>query len=154
MKISADTPISSLMNYRNVVSLCNQFVSKVNNFKQTSGNTLNSELSAGLSGDNCLVAGEAILEDTGAKTIMSINNINTGVTSKIISKAREKRREELTILRERIISKIVSLKNSKAILQNKKNPDSSDIENINTLQKSIDKYEQKKVQVESELGSL
>ena len=154
MKISADTPISSLMNYRNVVSLCNQFVSKVNNFKQTSGNTLNSELSAGLSGDNCLVAGEAILEDTGAKTIMSINNINTGVTSKIISTAREKRREELTILRERIISKIVSLKNSKAILQNKKNPDSSDLENINTLQKSIDMYEQKKVQVESELGVL
>ena len=154
MKISADTPISSLMNYINVVSLCNQFVSKVNNFKQTSGNTLNSELSAGLSGDNCLVAGEAILEDTGAKTIMSINNINTGVTSKIISTAREKRREELTILRERIISKIVSLKNSKAILQNKKNPDSSDLENINALQKSIDKYEQKKVQVESELGVL
>ena len=35
MKISADTPISSLMNYINVVSLCNQFVSKVNNFKET-----------------------------------------------------------------------------------------------------------------------
>ena len=154
MKISADTPISSLMNYINVVSLCNQFVSKVNNFKETSRSMLNSEMSAGLSGENCLVAGEAILEDTGAKAITRINNINTSVTSKIISKAKEKRREELTILRERIISKIVSLKNSKAILQNKKNPDSSDIENINTLQKSIDKYEQKKVQVESELGSL
>ena len=154
MKISADTPISSLMNYINVVSLCNQFVSKVNNFKETSRSMLNSEMSAGLSGENCLVAGEAILEDTGAKTITSINNINTSVTSKIISKAKEKRREELTILRERIISKIVSLKNSKAILQNKKNPDSSDLENINALQKSIDKYEQKKVQVESELGVL
>ena len=154
MKISADTPISSLMNYINVVSLCNQFVSKVNNFKETSRSMLNSEMSAGLSGENCLVAGEAILEDTGAKAITRINNINTSVTSKIISKEKEKRREELTILREKIISKIASLKNSKAILQNKKNPDSSDLENINTLQKSIDKYEQKKAQVERELGSL
>ena len=111
MKISADTPISSLMNYINVVSLCNQFVSKVNNFKETSRSMLNSEMSAGLSGENCLVAGEAILEDTGAKAITRINNINTSVTSKIISKAKEKRREELTILREKIISKIASLTN-------------------------------------------
>ncbi len=154
MKISADTPISSLMNYRNVVNLCNQFVSKVNNFKQTSGNTLNSEMAAGLSGDNCLVAGEAILEDTGAKAITSINNINTGVTAKIVSAAKEKRREELTILREMIIKKINYLKNSKSALQNKGKPTSSDLENINTLQKSIDMYEQKKVQVESELGVL
>lgn len=154
MKITADTPISSLMNANNVTNYCNQFVSRVNKFKTKSSTTINSELSAGLSGENCLVAGEALLEDEGARTIKSIDNINTSITEKIISKAKEKRREELTILREMIIKKINSLKSSKSALQNKANPTSSDLENIDILKKSISKYEQKKVEVESELGVM
>ena len=94
MTITADTEISSLMNVEAVSGLCDEFTSKVDSFKESASSNINSEMPAGLSGENCLVAGEALLEEEATKTLSCISGIDTGVTSKIVQRANQKRAEE------------------------------------------------------------
>ena len=154
MTITEDTPISALMNYEKVSSLCSSFTSKVDSFKQTAAAVIESEMSAGLSGENCLVAGNPLLEDEGSKTLKSISNIDTGITSKVVEKAKQKRMEELTTLRLKVIMKIQFLTSIKRQLQNKSEPDPSDASRIANLQKEIEKYEKKLDEVNAEYGRL
>ncbi len=154
MTITADTPISALMDADKVASLCGQFEARVNSFKETASSTLNSEIKAGLSGENCLVAGEALLEDAGSKAISSVNNVDTGVLSKITSTAKLKRTEELIMLRFMVVLKINSLKSLKANIQNKPDPAPEDAGKIASIQADIDKYTKKLDEVNSALGSI
>ena len=154
MTITEDTPISALMNYETVSSLCGLFNSRVDSFKENTGSAIESEMLAGLSAENCMVDGEALLEEEGLKTITYINNIDTGITSKIEEQAKQKRIEELIILREKVTMKIDYLQNRKNQILNKNELDSSDIAEVEVLQKDIDKYEKKLEEVNAEYGKL
>ncbi len=154
MTITADTPISSLMNANEVASLCETFTTKVNSFKQSASSIIRGEMLAGLSSENCLVKGQALLEDAGSKTITFINGIDTGVTSKIVEKAKSKRLEELIRLRLALTLKISTLGATKRNLQSKSEPDPNDAARIADLQKDIDKYQKKLEEVDAEIGRL
>ena len=154
MKITADTEISSLMNAEAVSGLCDDFTSKVDSFKESASSDINSEMTAGLSGENCLVAGQALLEEEATKTLSSISGIDTGVTSKIVQRAKQKRIEELVTLRFQVTLKISNLGAEKRNLLDKASRTLEQEARLTELNKEIDKYEKKLNAVNAELGRL
>ncbi|MBQ1551623.1 MAG: hypothetical protein IIZ67_05930 [Bacilli bacterium] len=154
MTITADTEISSLMNYEIVSDLCDDFKSKVDGFKETASSSINSELSAGLSGDNCLVAGRALLEESGTSILSSVTGIDTGITAKVKEAAKKKRLEELKKLKAEVKKKINSLKGDKAAIVLKIIKTAEDESRLADINKEIDKYEKKLDQVNAEIGKI
>ena len=154
MKITADTPISSLMDSNRVSSLCSEFSSIVDNFKEVTGGSINKELEAGLSGENCLIDGEPLLEDAGTETFASINNIDSSIVSKVISTAKEKRFEELTELGVKIILKLHSLQVIKTRLEGKEELLPEEVQQLTDVIKQMDKYEKKLDDVRVEIGMI
>ena len=154
MTITADTEISSLMNVEAVSGLCDEFTSKVDSFKESASSNINSEMPAGLSGENCLVAGEALLEEEATKTLSCISGIDTGVTSKIVQRAKQKRMEELVTLRFKVTLKVSSLGAEKRNLLDieKRTPEQE--ARLDEVNREIDRYEKKLDAVNAELGRL
>lgn len=154
MTITADTEISSLIDYEAVSGLCDTFKSNVDSYKESASSDINSEMPAGLSGENCLVAGQPLLEEEATKTLSYISGIDTGITSKIVQKAKQKRLEELTTLRFQVIMKISSLGGEKRTLLDieKRTPEQE--ARLTEVDKEIDKYEKKLNAVNVEFGKL
>ena len=154
MEINADTPISSLMNYELVSSLCDTFSTKVNKFKESASQTINTELASGLSSNNCLVAGQALLEESGTNTLSCINGIDTSITSKVVDTAKTKRMEELRLLRSAVIDKLQKLKLMKSSLQNTDNSSAESATQLAAVKSDIAKYEKKLIEVNSEYRKI
>lgn len=154
MTITADTPISSLMNSEKVSSLCEQLSARVESFKETTTTTLSNEMTAGLSRENCLVDDQALLEDEGTNTLACINGIDTSTISKVVAEAKIKRTEELILLKFKVTIRIHSLRKLKSALESKEELLPEEIQRLTAIINELDKYENKLDDINAEIGSV
>lgn len=112
MTITYKTEISELMDVGQVQEKTDEIKKIVDEYKDETGESLKTELTSNLSPTTFYIDNNPLLHDKAEEVYNSLNSntyIDLSVLSTIISKAKEKREEELNTLKKAVINHINEL---------------------------------------------
>lgn len=154
MIITCDTQIESLLDVEKVEEYTKKYTGIVNERSQELYNTIETEQQRGLSVEAFYIDNEPILNEKSETVKKNINNIEKDLSNwknTILSKAYEKRQEEIKILKRKIEEKIQQLQDqiiSSHIPHPTPVPDSvNNIEKNDQIHQEINYYRNKYEQV-------
>ena len=166
MEITYKTEISELINVGQIQEQTSIIEKVIDEYSDKGDEILRKELSTNLSENTFYYGTNHLIFDKATKLCMSFSNIDKSVLAIIISKAKEKREEELTILREKVQERIKeidaqlrdNLYNIRNLLISTNPEDSIKLNEIKRINRELisEKQElEKKIEnIDSELGGL
>ncbi len=151
MTITCDTPIESLLDINAIKELVNEYASTVTKEVNELTSTLAFEQQRGLSTDAFVIDNDSLLYEKGTTIIGEVSTVLEDISAwkeDLISKAQEKRKEEVEILKSKVYDKLVELSTEIAKLSfksilNKSSDITSKQQSLKELYKKYQtKYEQ------------
>lgn len=112
MTITCDTPIENLLDVNRIKELVNEYATTVIKEVNELTSTLIFEQKRGLSSEAFIIDNNSILYEKGNTIIEEVSTISEETESwknDLISKAQEKRKEEIEILKSKVYDKLVEL---------------------------------------------
>lgn len=112
MTITCDTPIENLLDVNRIKELVNEYATTVIKEVNELTSTLIFEQKRGLSSEAFIIDNNSILYEKGNAIIEEVSTISEETESwknDLISKAQEKRKEEIEILKSKVYDKLVEL---------------------------------------------
>lgn len=152
MTITCDTPIENLLNVEEVKVQTDEYVNTVTQATESLLTTITSEQAKGLSPDAFVIDGDSLIYEKAQTIKTNLSSIEDELNNwknNIITKAEEKRKEELSQLILAVNTKLLDLSTEIARLNITKiiNKDASAIERLEEVSREYKHYKEKNDQM-------